>query len=210
MKQISQIYTLQRVSLCTFLIFSILSCIKDANSNDLAQPPEKDTTIVATDSTAVRIDSTFKATKEYLIGEWMAPYTGYDPLQRKTSSIRRLVFFSTDGSYDSHVQGIVDVEDTITTYKEFEHEHGTYSFDEQTQLMKYSIEYDSLLNFATDQLEFYPGKMRPGMNILTEHNEKLWFSHEEEGRRDWVRTDENLVASDSLAVNVIYIMKREQ
>ena len=189
---------------------TVLSCIKNADSDEQPQPPESDTTFVVTDSTTLLIDSAFRATGEYLAGEWMAQYTGYDPLQKKTSAIRRLVFFAPDGTYDSHVQGIVDVEDTITTYKEFEHEHGTYSLDEQMQLMKYSIEYDSLLNFMTDQLEFYPGKMRPGMGIQTEYSERLWFSHEEEGRRDWIRTDKDLTVSDSLPANIIYIMKRGQ
>ena len=184
------------------------SCIKDAGDEDQPNPPATDT-IPDNDSTLVVIDSVFKASAEYMQGEWMAQYVGFDPRQMKTSAIRRLVLFSPEGYYDSHVQGIVNIEDTITTYKEFEHEHGIYSFDASRQLMKYTIEYDSLLNFGSDQLEYSHGKMRPGVGIVKEYDEEIWFSKEKDGKRDWVRKDDNLVSIDNHSANIIYIMKNQ-
>ena len=188
---------------CTLTI----SCIKDADDEEPQTPPDIDT--ITIDSTQVMIDSVFKASSEYLQGEWMGQYVGYDLMQGAMSAIRRLVYFSPDGFYDSHVQGIVNIEDTITNYKEFEHEHGTYSFDPDKQLVKYTIEYDSLLNFMSDQLEYNPGKIRPGVGLVTEYDERIWFSREQEGKRDWIRTDENLVTKEDKTVNVIYIMKQQ-
>lgn len=197
--------------MCTLMLsFSCLfttSCIKDADDDEQPTPPENDTII--TDTTKVVVDSVFKASVEYLHGEWMGQYVGYDKKQEATSAIRRLVFFSPDGFYDSHVQGIVNIEDTITTYKEFEHEHGSYTFDPDKQLVTYTIEYDSLLNFRSDQLEYSPGKMEPGVGLVKEYNERIWFSREKENKRDWIRTDENLMTPDDHAANVIYIMKQQ-
>lgn len=197
---------------CVFVVaFSCImatSCIKDADNEGQSKPPATDT-IPDTDSTLVVVDSVFKASAKYMQGEWMAQYVGFDLRQMKTSAIRRLVFFSPDGDYDSHVQGIVDIEDTITTYKEFEHEHGMYSFDESRQLMKYTIEYDSLLNFLSDQLEYSPGKIYPGVGLVREYDEEIWFSKEKDGKRDWVRKDDNLVSTDDHSANIIYIMKNQ-
>lgn len=187
-----------------------MSCIPNAD-NDAFQPPIIDPTDIVVDSTQITVDSSFVATMDYILGEWMGQYTGYDIRQGATSAIRRLVFFSPEGFYDSHVQGIVNIEDTISTYKEFEHEHGTYSFDALQQIMRYSIEYDSLLNFMTDKLEYNSGKMRPGIGLVQEYDERIWFSKEKDGKRDWVRTDENLVtAKDNTAVSIVYILKSQQ
>jgi len=200
----------KQLSLCVFILaFSCIlatSCIKDADDEGQPKPPAIDT-IPDTDSTLVVVDSVFKPSAEYMHGEWMAQYVGFDLRQMKTSSIRRLVFFSPDGYYDSHVQGIVDIEDSITAYKEFEHEHGMYSFDASRQLMKYTVEYDSLLNFGSDQLEYNPGKMRLGVGLVKEYYEEIWFSKEKDGKRDWVRKDDNLVSADNHSANIIYIMK---
>ena len=197
---------------CLCSMMALLSCIGSADDDELA-PPSADT---AADTTAVTIDSAFMATAAFVAGEWMAQYTGYDPRQSEAngkdveSAIRRLVFFSPDGFYDSHVQGIVDMADsTITQYKEFEHEHGTYAFDEQRQMMTYSVEYDSLLDFAADRLVFHAGKML-GQRELPQYGERLFFSLEKDGRRDWVRADDNLMRTDDHTATLTYIMKNRQ
>lgn len=206
MKNIS--YDEFRILTLVLLCSLFYSCIKNADNNESPYPPinpaeEK------TDSTTVIIDSLFKTPIEYMYGEWMAQYTGYDTRQAKTSLIRRVVVFSPDGSYDFHVQGIMDITDTINFFKDFEHEHGTYSFDTNEQIMSYTIEYDSLLNFASDELEFNSGKMQPGVGLITEYKERIWFSKENEGKRDWIRKDDNLVSPDDHSANIIYIMKRK-
>ena len=189
------------------------SCIKDADDEEQPTPP-KDTP-VDTDSIAVQIDSAFVAKAAYMVGEWMAQYAGYDPQQSLASgsdvvsSIRRLVFFSPDGFYESHVQGIVNTEDTITLYKEFEHEYGTFAFDEERQMMTYTVEYDSLLNFNTDQMEYHDGKVK-GPVTIPQYGERIWFSVENEGLRDWIREDDNLMSVEEHMARLIYSMKRQQ
>lgn len=189
------------------------SCINDADDNEQPTPPEE--TLVVTDSTTVRIDSAFVVSAEYMKGEWMAQYVGYDPQQSKASgsdvvtSIRRLVFFSPDGFYESHVQGIVNIEDTVTLYKEFEHEYGTYSFDAERQMMTYTVEYDSLLNFGTDKMEYHNGKVKGPVTIPL-YVERMWFSVEKDGLRDWIREDDNLMSVKEHTARLIYSMKRQQ
>lgn len=212
-KNISLVVFFTNILLCLFLSVNTASCIKDADDEEQSTPPEN--TPVTMDSTAVQIDSAFVATTEYMVGGWMAQYVGYDPQQSMASgsdvvsTIRRLVYFSPDGFYESHVQGIVNTEDTITLYKEFEHEYGTYAFDEERQMMTYTVEYDSLLNFGTDQMECHSGKVK-GPVTIPQYGERMWFSVEDEGLRDWIREDDNLMSVEEHTARLIYSMKRQQ
>lgn len=208
-----------KTSPCIFVLaFSCImatSCIKDADDDEQPAPPDNNIPAVTTDSATVVIDSIFHVTTDYMRGEWMSQYEGYDRQQSASlgkdivSRIQRLVYFSEEGIYDSHVQGITDVSDTITRFKEFEHEHGTFTFDVERQMMVYNVEYDSLLNFGTNILEYHPGKMQ-GPSILKQYQERIWFSKEKDGKRDWIRTDDNLMAPDDHSARLIYSMKNGQ
>lgn len=207
----------QRISPCIILFalscIMTTSCIKDTDDEEQPTPPED--TPVVTDTTVVQVDSTFIASAEYMVGEWMAQYTGFDPQQSMASgsdvvsAIRRLVYFSPNGLYESHVQGIVNTEDAITLYKEFEHEYGTFAFDEKRQMMTYTVEYDSLLNFNTDQMEYHNGKVK-GLITIPQYGERIWFSGEKDGLRDWIREDDNLMSVEEHTARLIYSMKRER
>lgn len=213
-KNISLAVFFTNMLLCLFLSMNTASCIKDADDEERPTPPEDDETPVLIDSATVLIDSAFMASKEYMAGEWMAQYVGYDPQQSMASgsdvvsAIRRLVYFSPDGFYESHVQGIVNIEDTVTLYKEFEHEFGTYSFDAERQMMTYTVEYDSLLNFGTDVMEYHNGKVR-GAVTIPQYGERIWFSVEKDGLRDWIREDDNLMSAEENSARLIYSMKRQ-
>ncbi len=204
-------FTVMLSFLLLFVFSSVTtSCIKDDEDEGNEPPVRNDTTLV-TDSTKVVVDSTFKASQTYILGEWMSEYVGYDPMQNMNSSIRRLVYFSSDGFYDSHVQGVNGVQqDSTANYKEFEHEYGTYSFDEGKQIMTYHVEYDSLLNFFTDELEYNAGKVIQGVGVQKDYDESIWFSLEKDGKRDWIRVDNNLRSLEDHSGQLIYIMKNQQ
>ena len=212
-KNISLVVFFTNMLLCLFLSMNTASCIKDSDDEEQPTPPED--TPVVTDTTVVQVDSTFIASAEYMVGEWMSQYVGYD-LQQSiisgndvVSAIRRLVFFSPNGFYESHVQGIVNTEDTITIYKEFEHEYGVYSFDEERQMMTYTVEYDSLLNFSADRMEYHNGKVK-GTVTIPQYGERIWFSGEKDGLRDWIREDDNLMSVEEHTARLVYSMKRQQ
>lgn len=199
-----------------FLLFALcipVACIPDDADNGELSPLYPDSVVL--DSTNIIVDSVFVANTEDVIGEWMAQYVGYDPQQSMASgndvvsAIRRLVFFSPDGFYESHVQGIVNTEDTITLYKEFEHEYGAYSFDEERQMMTYTVEYDSLLNFGADRMEYHSGKVK-GPVTIPQYSERIWFSVEKDGLRDWIREDDNLMSVEEHTARLVYSMKRQQ
>lgn len=190
------------------------ACIGSSDDDGQPSPPP-----TPADSASVVIDSTFFAPANYLVGEWMTQqggYQGYDPMQSDSkkkdvvSSIRRLVLFTTDGQYDSHVQGIVDVSDsTFTEYREFEHEHGTYVYDAVRHAMTYTVEYDSVLDFQADKLKYYPAKLFGERERKKQYDEVIWFSAERDGRRDWIRVDDNLMVVDNHEAHVVYIMKNQ-
>lgn len=209
-KNISFTVLFSNMLLCIFFSVNTTSCIKDADDEAIEQPQKPDTVVVIVDSTKIVADSTFKATLSYFMGEWMAEYVGYDPMQEGNSAIRRLVSFSFEGFYDSHVQGFNGIQqDSTAVYREFEHEHGTYSFDVEKQLMTYHVEYDSLLNFFTDKLEFNAGKVVQGVGVQKEYNEAIRFSLEKEGKRDWIRIDDNLRSTEDHSNKLVYIMKNQ-
>lgn len=181
---------------------SLTSCIKDADSE--TAPSQASTE----ENGSIRVDSTFVALEARFIGEWYGEYQGYDPKQEKVSAIRRMVRFLPDGTYESHVQGILDKTEDIEDYKEFEHERGTFSFDEGKQMMVYTVEYDSLLNFETEKMEHHAGKLRMDIE-LPQYGERVYFSKEKEGKRDWVRTDDNLFVEENHDIQLIYVMKNQ-
>lgn len=199
--------------MCISVALSIASCIK--NADDDASSIPIDVIAEQNDSASIIIDSLYKVNIEYMVGGWMAQYVGYDPQQSMTSganvvsAIRRMVSFSPEGYYESHVQGIVNMDDTITIYKEFEHEYGTYSFDSERQMMTYTVEYDSLLNFSADKMEYHNGKVR-GAVTIPQYGERIWFSDENEGLREWIREDDNLMSVKDHTARLIYSMKRQQ
>lgn len=202
------------VLLAIFVVFIISSCIKDADEEQ-QKPPSETLSELSGDSIFVDIDSAFQASLHFLSGEWTTEYEGYDPQQSASSGkdvvsrIRRAVIFSDDGHYESHVQGIANVSDTITEFKEFEHEYGTYVFDVVRQSVRYVVEYDSLINFQDGNLTYHEGKVR-GKVELKEYDEKMWFSKEQEGKRDWIRIDENLMSTANHDARLIYVMKNQQ
>ncbi len=207
----SYLHCILYVVFASFTCCVISSCIKDSDDDDITQLPHIIyPTPVPGDSTDYVVDSTFATTKDFLTGNWMAQYTGFDPMQGANSAIRRHVSFSADGSYDSHVQGVNGIQqDSSVVYREFEHEHGTYSFDVDKQLMTYHVEYDSILNFFTDRLEYNAGKVVQGVGIMKEYDEEIRFSLEKEGKRDWIRIDDNLRQTANHSSKVIYIMRKQ-
>ena len=197
------------------LLLAVSSCIKDEQDEEQFVPPI-DEPPVSADSATIAIDSTFQISMQDLYGEWQTEYDGFDPQQSfyqgkdVVSRIRKDFKFTDDGFYESHVQGIANIADTtITEFIEFEHEYGRFSYDEQRQVMKYFVEYDSLINFRTDSLEFHAGKVR-GQNELSEYDERIWFSVEQEGKRGWIRIDDNLLPVDNHATSLYYIMKKRK
>ena len=200
-------------TIAAYAVVSMLawSCIKDADDDPAPQPPQPEPAVV-TDTTTVVADSAFLATRQYLIGTWQSEYLGFDTLQsasfdkKVVSRIRRFVYFAEDGTYDSHVQGIVDI-DTTTNFMELEHEHGTFDFNEARQLMTYRVEYDSVVNFKSEQLQFFPGKMIQGKGVFQQYDERLLFSVEKDGQREWIRLDDNLRALDNHEAQLVYTMK---
>lgn len=199
---------ISNIIICISGSSTMVSCIKDAEEEEITPPIKQDTSVV--DTTVVLTDSTFRATSTFFYGEWFSEYIGYDPMQRTNSAIRRIVTFYSNGDYDSHVQGINNYnQDSIQEYKEFEHEHGSFSFDEVNQLMKFTVEYDSVLNFFTDKLEFHDGKVVQGGDMKKEYDENVKFSIEKDGKRDWIRIEDNLMFVDNPSIRLVYSMKNQ-
>lgn len=171
------------------IIFCLSSCIPRATDEELLElfPTAPVDTI---SDVRKYIDSSFIAPLEMLHGTWTANYSGFDPQQDSLSNIRRQFVLSVDGNYDNYVQGIIG--SSRTDFTPFEHEHGTFRYDEQTGYISYKVEYDSIVDFHTGKYQYFPFKMSATIMGVREYSEKVWFTVAANGRRAWVRQDENL------------------
>lgn len=196
------------LNVSAIVLFTLNSCISDADDED---PPERenDTIINDTDTTSIRIDSLFRCGKSFILREWMAEYTGYDSAQNVISSIRRFMRLSEGDVYECHVQGIVNTADTFGM-KELEHEAGKFVFDEDRQTLTYLVGYDSLINFETGKMEFHSMKMHQDGTMASTYQERLWFTKEHDGKRGWIRVDDNLYDINNHDERLIYQMKSSQ
>jgi len=177
------------------LVFAamIASCIGSVNEPNLPDMPDDDSVVIELDTADLAIDSTFRPSASYLqAGWWLAEYSGFDPLQNHDFIIRRQVLLNADSTYVNLVQGIpMEEASEKMTYMNFEHEEGTYSFDSVNRRITFFVRYDSLVNFATKQLEHHDYKMQ-GTTRKARYSERVWLTEERGGRRQWVRQDENL------------------
>ena len=187
------------------------SCIGDEDSDEHSAKDDSTTSQTTTDDTEIVVDSSFYAPNEYLTGEWIGEYVGYDAMQDTVSTIRRQVNFSDDGYYSSVVQGIIGyAEDEDAQFNCFEREQGHYTYDASSRTITYKVEYDSLINFRTNQMEYNPGKVIHGVGVLSEYSERVFFSPLRSEKRQWVRTDEQLKRNDNHSVPFIYLMNRRR
>ncbi len=192
----------------TIVAFALTGCISDADDED-TPARENDTIIIDTDTTSIRIDSLFRCGKSFIQREWMAEYAGFDSAQNVISSIRRFMRLSQGDIYECHVQGIVNTADTFGM-KELEHEAGTFVFDEERQTLTYLVDYDSLINFESGKMEFHPEKMWQDGTMDKTYNERVWFTNEHDGKRGWIRVDDNLYDLSNHDERLIYQMKSSQ
>ncbi len=197
------------------------ACIGSIDEPELPEMLSEPDNIVLPDT--IPIDSAFIPSADYLMTTWMAEYSGYDPLQQDYFTIRRQMVLSPTGAYDCYVQGIPTSQMPATTatvpeasapatqqvLMNFEHEHGTYTYDSTRCRLTYRVEYDSLVNFATGQMERFNYRLGEGQAMQTRYNEHVWMTEEYQGKRQWVRGDNTLRSSDNHDLPLSYRMNKQ-
>ena len=151
-------------------------------------------------------DPSFFPEVAYLHATWLGEYEGWDVHQRTITKIKRLLTLRSDGTYTNLIQGVL-VATGKTDYIDFEHEHGNYTYTENARVVTYTVESDSLLDFASQQFVGYTKKHYID-HETTVYTEQPLFTKEKERRRKWITRDDNLVSADDKKSPIVYAMDK--
>ncbi len=156
--------------------------------------------------TKLEIDDNFEATLSFLQGEWAAEYEGWDEVQERKVTIHRILNLTPNGMYQNHIEGKMP-ETLKQDFILFESEGGTYTYDSSKGVVTYTCQYDSILNFKDqtytlyDQKHYYDHKERG-------YTEKVQFTVERDGKREWVTYDAFLMPVDDKDAALEYRMNK--
>lgn len=196
------------MKLFIFFILSVVvpvlySCI--GSDDSMENVPGK---VSKEDTLKNEVDSVYMASKDYLIGEWLGEYSGFDARQDTMCRIKRRIAFSENNEYECIVLGVLGLSEEDGEYALFEREAGFFNYDEGTGVMTYYVGYDSVINYLTQRLDSFPGKKIEGKGIFETYQERIYFSESKDGLRRWIRIDENLFSEEESLVQLIYSMNK--
>lgn len=154
------------------------------------------------------VDEDFKATLSYLQGEWAAEYEGWDKVQERKVTIHRILNLTPNGMYQNHIEGKMP-ETLKQDFILFESEGGTYTYDSLKGVVTYTCQYDSILNFNDQTYTLYDQKLYYD-RMEGGYTEKVQFTVEKDGKREWVTYDTFLMSADDKDAALKYRMNRHE
>ena len=154
------------------------------------------------------IDSDYIPTSEDITKTWAGEYQGWDANQASdnhvgNTKIRRQLILQPNGRYENIIQGVIL--EGKDDYYNFEKEKGTYSYNQRSKTITYSVESDSILDYRMQILEFYAGKKYYSHTDKT-YTEKVDFSTEKDGQRSWITHDTYLQSLTNKTINIAFMM----
>lgn len=186
-------------SLLWVLGFGMMGCIEQGDEYgpvvEYGPPP-----------TELAIDNNFMAALSYLQGEWAAEYEGWDYIQECNTIIRRKLKLNPDGTYTNLIAGKLPKNGEDRFFL-FESEGGTYTYDPSRGKVTYTCQYDSVLNFRDQSFTLYNRKYYYD-HMDDDYTEKVLFTVEKNGKREWVTHDTFLLPKDSNDSTLEYRMNR--
>lgn len=184
------------------LVSSATSCIKEEKDPELNENVDD-----------VQIDESFTATTSFLQASWQGEYSGYDENQKANTNIRRLLELNADGTYSNTIRGmLVNKSDNKSEYTDFEKETGTYTYNGSNEIV-YHVEVDSLINYQTEQLEYfakkhsYSGSSTDTSKDVESYTEGVKF-RTEDGEHHWVTKDVYLSNLKGKDLELYFIQKK--
>ena len=150
------------------------------------------------------IDASYSPSVSEIQKAWVGDYEGWDTNQSKNTKIKRLLILQPNNSYINVIQGIL-VESGKDQYTDFEHERGTYSYNARTQTITYSVQSDSILDYAKGKMDGYRGKKFYD-HTDGNYTEKVAFSTIQNKQRSWISHDTYLQSLTDKSINIAFIM----
>lgn len=159
------------------------------------------------------IDESFIATSSFLQASWKGEYSGYDENQKANTNIRRHLELNSDGTYKNTIQGILVKNNNKADYVNFEIEKGTYSYN-GTNTITYNVQVDSLINYQTEELEFfskkhsYSGSSTDTSKDVSSYTEGVQFQVKDNNHQ-WVTKDVYLSNLKGNDLELFFFMVKE-
>ena len=150
------------------------------------------------------IDSSYSPTVEEIQKSWTGEYEGWDEHQAKNTKIKRLLTLNANKSYTNIIQGVL-VGSGKDEYVDFEHEQGTYVYNQRTQTITYTVSTDSVLDYGQQKFDGYNGKKYYD-HTDGNYSEKVSFSYEENKQRSWISHDMYLQSLTDKTINIAFAM----
>ena len=160
------------------------------------------------------IDTSYKPELKSLQQNWLGEYEGWDAAQERDTKIKRKLVLNANLTYTNVIEGILAA-DGKNKYTKFESEAGTYSYNQSTGVITYTVRYDSLLNYQNQQFVGYTKKhyySPDGMNAddKASYTEKAQFTASAGGYRSWVTEDTYLQQLSAEKLDLWFTMNIEK
>lgn len=157
------------------------------------------------------IDSNFIPEVEYMQKKWCGNYDGVEPNSRKILSINRTLTLNVDSTYNNIVTGQIKNESEILLLKQ---EKGKYQYDQETQLVTYTVGFDSILDinrYLHDHEVIYESNNYQENGEERLISEKAQFTPSlEDSSRKWVLFDQQLASPIDPRQPAVYVMTGEE
>ena len=154
--------------------------------------------------TEYAIDANYIPSLSEILGTWSGEYEGWDKNQKTTTKIKRELNLYSNGTYHNYLQGTIG---SRTEYVDFERETGTFNYDKQSQLITYTVQTDSLLDFRTHEMMGFTKKGGYGYDVSS-YTEKVQFSYPINNLRRWIMQDDNIVIETDKTKPVVYAAEK--
>lgn len=172
--------------------------------SDKVYNPDASGAILSNTDILVTIDSDFKPSESYIKKTWRGEYEGWDENQKKNTTISRELKLNPNGTYTNVIAGKMVDSDKNKFFK-FESEGGTYTYNPSTGVVRYTVEYDSVLDYKTQNYDVYDQKKYYSKKEKS-YTEKADFSDSNFGVRRWVTMDMYLQSLTNKTINIAFSM----
>lgn len=181
----------------------VMSCGDDGD--DSKSDPEAPETAITNNVDAEKyIDASYSPSLSEIQKSWAGEYEGYDSNQKKNTKIKRMLVLEPNNRYVNIIQGVL-IESGKSEYVDFEHEKGTYSYNARTKTITYTVEADSVLDYAKQYFNGYRGKKYYD-HTDGNYTETVSFSALKDGQRAWITRDTYLQSLTDRTINIAFAM----
>lgn len=201
------LYVMMTFALVTLVCFSLTACGGDGEIDQVPIDDPESQPITNNVDAEQYIDASHSPALSEIQKSWVGEYEGYDSNQKKNTKIKRLLILQPNNSYVNIVQGVL-IESGKSEYVDFEREQGTYSYNERTKTITYTVKSDSILDYGTQKFDGYKGKKYYD-HTDGNYTEKVSFSYLKDNQRSWITRDTYLQSLTDRTINIAFAMVQQ-